>query len=105
MAENENADGGFGAIAGSDASQLAARVGRASDEQLAAGMSDPQGRKMVLDEIFKRMAEHVDPAAIKDLDAVIHFVITDAPGGGSDTYEAVFKDGAVAANRMTRAPA
>jgi putative sterol carrier protein len=98
MAENENAEGGFGTITGSDASQLAARVARASDEQLAEGMSDPAGRKMVLDEIFRRLAEHVDPAAIKDLDAVIHFVITDAPGGGSDAYEAVFKDGAVAVN-------
>ena len=85
----------MGAIAEADASELAGMVGKLTDEQLAEGMADAGNRKRVLDEIFNRMAEHVDPDKIKDLDAVIHFVITDAPDGGSDTYEAVFKDGAV----------
>ena len=79
--------------AGSDT--LAARVGRATDEDLAAGMSDPVARKTVLDQIFARMADHVDPAQIADLDAIVHFKITEAPGGGADVYEAVFRDGAV----------
>jgi len=95
MAETEDP---MGAIAGADASELAGMVGKLSDEQLAEGMADPGNRKRILDEIFNRMAEHVDPAKIADLDAVIHFVITDAPGGGADTYEAVFKDGAVTVN-------
>ncbi len=94
----ENGAPDLSAVAEADASQLAAMVGQVSDEQLAEGMANPEGRKMVLDEIFKRMAEHVDPNAAKDLDAVIHFVITDAPDGGSDTYEAVFKDGEVTVN-------
>ena len=83
------------AITGADASELASMVGKLTDEQLAEGMADAGNRKRVLDEIFDRMAEHVEPDRIKDLDAVIHFVITDAPDGGSDTYEAAFKDGAV----------
>ncbi|MBA2546468.1 MAG: SCP2 sterol-binding domain-containing protein [Solirubrobacterales bacterium] len=95
MAETEDP---MGAIAEADASELAGMVGKLSDEQLAEGMADPGNRKRILDEIFNRMAEHVDPAKIADLDAVIHFVITDAPGGGADTYEAVFKDGAVTVN-------
>ncbi len=95
MAETEDP---MGAIAEADASELAGMVGKLSDEQLAEGMADPGNRKRILDEIFNRMAEHVDPAKIADLDAVIHFVITDAPGGGADTYEAVFKDGAVIVN-------
>lgn len=88
----------MGAIAEADASKLAGMVGKLSDEQLAEGMADPANRKRVLDEIFKRMTEHVDPEKVKDIDAVIHFVITDAPGGGEDTYEAVFKDGAATVN-------
>ena len=92
MSDSDNA---MGAIAEADASELAGMVGKLTDEQLAEGMADAGNRKRVLDEIFNRMAEHVEPDKIKDLDAVIHFVITEAPGGGSDTYEAVFKDGAV----------
>jgi putative sterol carrier protein len=98
LAEDTDNDAGTGGIAEADVSELAAMVGQASDEQLAEWMADPEGRKRILDEIFRRMAEHVDPGAIKDLDAVIHFEITDAPGGGSDTYEAVFKGGAVTVN-------
>jgi putative sterol carrier protein len=99
MTDTENpAD--MGAIAETDASELAGMVGKLSDEQLAEGMADPANRKRVLDEIFKRMTEHVDPAKLKDTDAVVHFVITDAPGGGNDTYEAVFKDGAATVNEQ-----
>ena len=88
-----------GAIAEADASELAALASQASDEQLAEAMSDPENRKRVLDEIFGRMADHTDPAQIKDVDAVVQFKITGAPdggdGGGVDVYEAVIKDGAV----------
>ena len=97
MTDTDNPED-MGAIAEADASELAGMVGKLSDEQLAEGMADPANRKRVLDEIFKRMTEHVDPEKIKDTDAVIHFVITDAPGGGDDTYEAVFKDGAATVN-------
>jgi putative sterol carrier protein len=78
-----------------DASQLAEMVGQVTDEQLAEGMSNPEGRKMVLDEIFKRMGEHVEPSQIEGIDAVVHFVITEKPGGGEDTYEVVIGDGKV----------
>jgi len=94
MGTNENTEG-LDALEGADASQLAALVGQVSDEQLAEGMSNPEGRKFVLDQIFNRMAEHAEPEKIADLDAVIHFKIADAPDGGYDTYEAIFKDGTV----------
>jgi putative sterol carrier protein len=90
MSENENP---VAAVGEADANQLAAMVGQVPDEQLAEGMSNPEGRKMVLDEIFKRMAEHVEPDKIKGTDAIVHFTITDKPGGGADTYEVVIKDG------------
>ena len=76
-----------------DADQLAQLVATASDEQIAEGMSNPEARKTTLDEIFKRMAEHVEPAKAKGNDAVIHFKILDAPDGGYDHYEVVLADG------------
>jgi putative sterol carrier protein len=92
MSESDNLTAGIGKA---DATQLAAMVGQVPDEELAQGMSDPEGRKLVLDEIFKRMADHVEPSQINGIDAVVHFRITDAPGGGDDVREVVIKDGAV----------
>jgi putative sterol carrier protein len=92
MSENQN-ENPTAAVADADADQLAQMVGQVSDEQLAEGMANPEGRKMILDEIFKRMAEHVEPGKIEDVDAVVHFEITDAPGGGADVHEVVIKDG------------
>jgi putative sterol carrier protein len=79
-----------------DATQLAQLVATASDEDLAAGMADPEGRKTTLDEIFRRMAEHVKPDKAQGTDAVIHFKILDRPDGGYDHYEVVIKDGTCA---------
>ena len=76
-----------------DAGQLAQLVAGASDEQLAQGMADPEARKRTLDEIFKRMAEHVEPTKARGNDAVIHWKILDAPGGGYDHYEVLLADG------------
>jgi putative sterol carrier protein len=86
------------ALAKADASELAAMAGQISDEDLAAAMADAETRKKILDEIFGRMADHTDPAQIKDVDAVVHFKIRDKPGGGEDVYEAVIKDGSVTVN-------
>jgi putative sterol carrier protein len=77
-----------------DASQLAKMVAGATDEQLAEGMRDLQNRKTVLDEIFRRMAEHVEPAKIQGVNAVVHFHILDRPDGGTDIYEVVLRNGA-----------
>jgi len=98
MAENEAEVAGTDAIGDADASQLAAMLSQVTDEQLAEAMANPEGRQMVLDEIFRRMSEHVEPGAIEGVDAVVHFKITDAPGGGDDTYEVAIRDGAVKVN-------
>jgi alkyl sulfatase BDS1-like metallo-beta-lactamase superfamily hydrolase len=77
--------------------------------QLIAGLSDKQiseitngpARKQVLDEIFRRMADHVDPAAAGGTNAVAHFKILDRPddqGGGYDHYEVVFENGSCQAS-------
>ena len=95
MTDNGNP---IGAVAEMDAEQLAAMAGQLTEEQMSEAMGDEANRKTVLDEIFKRMAEHVDPSKIEGTDAIIHFTITEKPGGGEDTYEAVIKDGAVTVN-------
>lgn len=86
-------------LADADPGDLAAMAGAISDADLEAAMSDAPTRKLILDEIFGRMAEHVEPDKIKDVDAVIHFRIADAPDGGEDLYEAVIKDDTVTVNR------
>jgi putative sterol carrier protein len=97
MSEDPSTNGGAAQTLGDfDAGALAQMVATASDEQLAEGMSDPDGRKSALDEIFRRMAEHVEPSRAKGNDAVIHFKILDAPGGGYDHYEVVLAEGACA---------
>jgi putative sterol carrier protein len=86
------------ALADADAGDLAAMAAAISDADMESAMNDAPTRKRILDEIFGRMAEHTDPAQIKDVDAVVHFKIGDAPGGGEDLYEAVIKDGTVTVN-------
>jgi putative sterol carrier protein len=76
-----------------DADQLAALAAGATDEQLAEGMSNPEARQQILDEIFRRMSEHVEPEKAKGSDAVLHFKITDHPDGGHDHYEVVLEGG------------
>ena len=83
-----------------DPQQFAELIATASDEQLSELIHGPL-RKQVLDEIFGRMADHVEPAQIAGLDAVVHFKILDRPedqGGGYDHYEVIFADGACSAS-------
>jgi putative sterol carrier protein len=75
-------------------------IAGAPDEMIAEIVNGPY-RKQVLDEIFDRMAEHVEPARAKGTDAVVHFKILDRPqdlGGGYDHYEVVFEDGGCSAS-------
>ena len=75
--------------------QFAALIAESSDEEIAAVINGPQ-RKQVLDQIFGRMADHVEPDKVGKTDAVVHFKILDRPedqGGGYDHYEVMFEDG------------
>jgi putative sterol carrier protein len=82
-------------------------MAEASNDQLTEVMNGP-ARKPVLDEIFKRMTEHVEPDKARGTDAVVHFKILDRPeelGGGYDHYEVVFDDGTcVASDVIERDP-
>jgi putative sterol carrier protein len=78
-----------------DPEDFAKLIAGAPDEMIAEIINGPY-RKRVLDELFGRMAEHVEPAKAKGTDAVVHFKILDRPdeqGGGYDHYEVVFDEG------------
>ncbi len=96
QAETDNGEVSAEALQDVTPENFVALMSGVTDEQLAE-MMNSEMRTQVLDEIFGRMAEHVDPAGAKDTNAVIHFKILDKPedqGGGYDHYEIVFKDGA-----------
>jgi putative sterol carrier protein len=79
-------------LSGVDADELAKLVAQADDAQIAAGMQS-ENRKPVLDEIFKRMSEHVKPEKAAGPESVIHFKVLDRPDGGYDHYEVVVGNG------------
>jgi putative sterol carrier protein len=89
------------------AEDFAKLMAEASDELLAEMMNGP-ARKQVLDEIFGRMAEHVNPDSARGTNAVAHFKILDRPdelGGGYDHYQVVFEDGnCTASDQIEREP-
>jgi hypothetical protein len=90
--ETADAVANLGQVGADDFAKL---VAEASNEQLGEVVNGPR-RKQVLDEIFGRMADHVEPGRISGIDAVVHFKILDRPddqGGRYDHYEVIFKDG------------
>ena len=86
-------------LTGVDAGQLASLAANATDEQLAEGMADPAARQSILDEVFRRMTDHVDADKAKGADAVLLWKITGKPGDGEDTYEVTLKDGTVSVSQ------
>jgi putative sterol carrier protein len=76
-----------------DPANFAQLVKSASDAQIAEVMSS-DARPKVLNEIFKRMPTLFRPERAGNTNAVIHWSITGAPDGGTDTYELVIADGA-----------
>lgn len=79
-------------LEGADAGQLARVIAEANDDQLGQLMAGDH-RRTILDDVFRRMAEHVNPAKAKGVTAVIHWKIWDRPGGGYDHYEVLLEDG------------
>jgi putative sterol carrier protein len=80
-------------IEGVDETQLVQIVAGATDQQLEQLMASDV-RNSILDDVFRRMAEHVDPERARDVVAVLHWKIYDRPDGGYDHYEVVLEGGA-----------
>jgi putative sterol carrier protein len=100
MAETPDATTAIADVEAVRPEEFAKLIAELSDKQIAELMSGP-ARKQILDEIFRRMADHVDPAAASGVNAVAHFKILDRPdeqGGGYDHYEVIFDDGSCRAS-------
>ena len=77
---------------GVDEAQLVQIVAGATDQQLEELMAS-EARQDILDDIFRRMADHVDGDRARDVNAVLHWKIYDSPEGGYDHYEVVLEGG------------
>jgi putative sterol carrier protein len=84
------------------AEEFARSIAQTTDAQLAEGMSGPL-RGQILDEVFKRMAEHAKPDKIGATEAVVHWRIGGRAGGGEDVYETVIRNGTVTVNEQPEA--
>ncbi|MGW5051148.1 SCP2 sterol-binding domain-containing protein [Actinokineospora sp. NPDC004072] len=78
----------------------------ATREQLQAVLAEPGLRARIVDEVFRRAGAHLRADRVRDLDAVVHWRLTDGVGaGGYDRWETVFADGSCSVNRdMARTP-
>ena len=85
-------DEGTATVQGIDETQLVQIVAGATDQQLEELMAS-EARKDILDDIFRRMADHVDGERARDVNAVLHWKIYDKPEGGYDHYEVVLEGG------------
>ena len=85
-------DEGTATMEGVDEAQLVQIVAGSTDQQLEELMAS-EARKDILDDVFRRMAEHVDQDRARDLTTVLHWKIYDRPEGGYDHYEVVLEGG------------
>jgi len=85
-------DEGTATVQGIDEAQLVQIVAGATDQQLEELMAS-EARRDILDDIFRRMADHVDGDRARDVNAVLHWKIYDSPEGGYDHYEVVLEGG------------
>jgi len=75
-----------------DPKQFAKLVKSTPDAQLKEVMAGER-RGPVLDAVFEKMPTLFRADRAGSTSAVIHWIITEAPGGGTDTYELVIADG------------
>lgn len=69
-------------------------VAKASKEQLKAIAEHDELRSVFLDEIFRRMSEHLIAEKVRNIDLVVSWRFTDGDGdGGFDRFQTVIEDG------------
>jgi putative sterol carrier protein len=88
---------GSATMEGVDEAQLVQIVAGSTDKQLEELMAS-EARKDILDDVFRRMSEHVDPDRARDVTTVVHWKIYDRPDGGYDHYEVMLEAGACTVN-------
>ncbi len=85
-------------FSGLDVNQVARNM-RHMDDASVAEMVGGAYREPVLDEVFRRMAEHVDPQKAAGVDTLVRFEIEGAPDGGVDQYDVHFHAGSCRTSR------
>jgi len=84
--------------------EFAQLVKSTPDSKLAEIMGS-DGRSKILDEVFNRMPTLFRADRAGATQAVIHWIITGGPEGGTDTYETVIENGAcTVTNQPARDP-
>jgi len=82
-----------------------AQIVKSTPDSTIAEVMATGDRGKILDEIFNRMPTLFRADRAGATQAVIHWIITGAPGGGTDTYETVIEDGAcTVTNEPAREP-
>jgi hypothetical protein len=81
-------------------------VARASDDELAALMSDPATRKPILDFLYEESVARLRAEQHLDFEgAVVHWHVRGALGGGCDSFQLLVDDGVAWPGRsLTRMP-
>jgi putative sterol carrier protein len=93
----------FGKPPGS--SEVARAIGELSDDDLRSLLTGGV-RELLLDEVFRRFPDHLDPASARDADAAFAFDVTGREDGRSDRYVVALAAGRCEAGRhVERAPA
>jgi predicted lipid carrier protein YhbT len=83
---------------GVDTQVMARVIAGASDQAIRASMRSPF-RAAILDEVFRRFPDYLDPDHTRDVKAAIEWRITGNPDGDDDRYLVVIERGACRAGR------
>jgi putative sterol carrier protein len=87
-----------------DAGTFAHIIGRASGDQVKGVLARPELRTRILDEIFRRMSEHLRAERAATVTAVVHWRLNGADSG-YDRWETVIENGTCVVHReSTRDP-
>jgi alkyl sulfatase BDS1-like metallo-beta-lactamase superfamily hydrolase len=89
-----------------NAGTFARLITRASTDQVQGILARPELRTRVLNEIFRRMGDHLRADRATHTRAVVHWRLTGGTGeGGYDRYETIIENGTCALHReSTRDP-
>lgn len=71
--------------------EFAALVRDATDEQLEQGFRE--NREVLLEEIFRRMPEQLDPERAAGVEAVVEWQVTGPEPDGADRWQLTIRDG------------
>lgn len=83
-----------------DAAAFARLITRASNDQLQGVLGRPDLRSVIIDEIFRRMVDHLRPERVANVSAVVHWRLTGGTGdGGFDRYETIIEHGTCVVRR------